>query len=120
MVNSKTSLQIIRPVLSEGYPTCHRSDYKVYPAIIIKMCTRKSLEPAERVFGTKIGKSKSRKIICSPKDFPPDGKGAWRIRVVGGHAIHIMNRLKPLIPHWFQTEWEKTRKRCKEEYGVKL
>lgn len=73
-------------LVAEGTATCTSSTRRIgkiryrewYPAIQIKMCDRKALEPAERVFfPAKIRKSKTKKIICPPHLFPPDGKGRW-------------------------------------------
>lgn len=50
----------------------------------------------QRLFGTSITAYKSRKKrLCKPIDFPPDGKGIWKIETSGHYAIALMKNSNP-------------------------
>jgi len=87
--------------------------YKL-PMIRIRMCQKEGLEPASRVFGTKIIAVKSKQISCPPELFPPDGKGTWEVQKLGKTTLQIMNRLSPLLPTYTKQKWQRILQKCKE------
>jgi len=103
-------------IYTEGSFICRRKKKKgrfyQYPMIRIGMCSKEGLEPASRVFGTKIAKAGSKKPICPSELYPPDGKGCWRVSISGTKADRIMERLKPLIPPYYVNKWETVKGRC--------
>ncbi len=99
-------------IVDEGYFLCQRTRKYVYPAIRVRMCVKEALEPTARTFGTGIIPETSKKVRCPPELFPPDGKGAWSVQVRGRHAEAIFDKLRPLIPKYYQEKWEQTRKTC--------
>jgi len=96
-------------IVTEGSFRCKEK----LPTIRIGMCQKGALEPASRVFGTKIFPARTRKrILCKPEDFPPDGRGYWAVETAGRRADYHMERLKPLIPHSTYKKWQETKARC--------
>jgi len=101
-------------MMAEGSLSCWRRNHKyVYPAIDIRMCDREALEPASRVLKKKLGKATATTIQCPPQDFPPDGKGIWRVSTVGQPAKQAVQRLSPLLTQRFKRKWQETVERCK-------
>jgi len=82
-----------------------------YPQFTIEMCDKEALQPVARVFGTTIGRAKSKTIECPPHLFPPDGKGRWRVRTK--RTEQIVARLKPLLTKEFLRKYEDLKRRCR-------
>jgi len=96
---------------TEGTAECIRSDKIApkrwrysYPYISIRTCKRDALLSAQRAFNVPIGADRFKRISCPPEDFPPDGRGEWRVRIPYKH----IQKLKPLIPKTYIERWEKT------------
>lgn len=98
-------------IATEGSVFCHKKN-KRYIEIKIAMCDREALEPAQRTFGTTIYPSRRTATQCPPKQFPPDGKGIWEIRLTGKKAKRVMKRLEPLTTKHLTEKWRKLLKRC--------
>jgi len=99
-------------LVDEGYALCVRERGYTYPALEIKMCDKEALVPVQKVFGTSIIASRVKKRRCPDHLFPPDGKGMWRIRVVGTKAREIAQRLNPLFTQEFRRKLRQSHARC--------
>jgi len=84
-----------------------------YPRVVIGMCNREALEPAQKVFGTNIIADPSKEIQCPPELFPPEGKGRWRVEATAKHAERIMAQLEPLLTTYTKKRWKKILETCK-------
>jgi len=112
--------QTAKLLVTDGSPICHWTTeiYKgkkrryAYPALWIGVCDREALEPASRLFGTKISPSRQRKQVCPTHLFPPDGRGRWVVVTTGRRAERIAERLKPLLTKEFLRKWEAKLRKC--------
>ncbi|KPV62639.1 MAG: hypothetical protein AOA65_1688 [Candidatus Bathyarchaeota archaeon BA1] len=104
-------------IYAEGAFVCSREirdKYRyAYPMIEIRMCAKEGLEPASRVFGTKIRAIRTKTIECPPELFPPDGKGRWGSSCERGDSTKAIQRLAPLIPEYHKQKWRKLLERCR-------
>jgi len=100
-------------LVTEGWGVCLREYKYKYPRVIIGMCDKEALKPAERVFKTKIIASRKTKTVCPPHLFPSDGKGTWIITKTGKPAEQLVKHLKPLLTKEFSKKWEQVLKECR-------
>ncbi len=111
-------IQTATRLVDEGYPTCasfpkkYKQKVYRYLRLGIGMCDKEALEPVARVFGTKIKKSTSKRVMCPPHLFPPDGKGRWEVVTTGKRAEHVIERLKPLLTKEFLRKHEEAKRKC--------
>ena len=93
-------------LVTEGTALCKavvvRGRRYVYPTLRIGMCDREALEPAEEVMKARAFPNRTKRRICRPDMFPPDGKGIWRIGKGGKEAQELINRLDPLLTKEFK------------------
>jgi hypothetical protein len=70
--------------------TNYRGKVYKHQSLRIKMCYREAIEPASKVFGTKIGEYHSKERVCPPHLFLPDRKGIWETAKYGTKANQIV------------------------------
>jgi len=107
-------------IMTEGHIGCaHKTSRKdrtyryKYPTVVIGMCNRPALEPASKVFRTAIIADRTKKQHCRPQDFPPDGRGFWRLEAVGTTAKRVMTQLDPLLTPREREKWQKVLRNCR-------
>jgi len=88
---------------TEGTASCKGRKGYQYPRVVIGLCVKEGLAPAERAFKRAIYPAKSKRIRCKPQDFPPEGKGRWQFDL---HPEDIQ-KLAPLIPKSYLDGWRK-------------
>jgi len=86
---------------TEGSPYCRAFDKYRYPSIRINMCVKEALEPIARAMKIKITRGTTKKVVCRPEDFPPDGKGMWQVTI----PEYKIKKLYPLIPQTYIKRW---------------
>jgi len=102
-------------IYSEGSPYCQkRTDRKGKVGFEVGSCDKKMLEPLEAVLKAKKRPDRSKHVICKPEDFPPDGKGNWRIRKEGKQALELLKegKNKGLTSPTFEKKWNRKAKEC--------
>jgi len=104
-------------IITEGTIGCWTSrpakgyEYR-YPFVEIRMCDKHALEAASRTLGVKLGADRTRIPHCKPQDFPPDGRGLWRVRATAKTATKAMQRLDPLLTPRTRQRWQQILKTC--------
>jgi len=108
-------------IIDEGAFGCSRYTAKkdriyryFYPFVEVRMCDKEALEPVSRVFGRATHPARSKQILCKPEDFPPDGKGIWRVSAEARKAERIMQRLDPLLTTKTRKKWQQAQQKCRQ------
>jgi len=113
-------IQTAELIKTEGHIGCaHKTMRKDrtyryrYPTVVIGMCNRPALEPASKVFRTAIIADRTKKQHCTPQDFPPDGRGFWRLEALGKTAERVMENLNPLLTEKERKKWQQILQTCR-------